>query len=96
MPGVPEVPIDEALLVRLRREYAVAPKDIMKGTALFNFYLKRQDYEKALPILDRLLEAHKPPLYLYYWRAECLFQVEEYVESWYNFEEYLEKLWQSH
>ena len=96
VPGVPEVPIDEALLVRLRREYAVAPKDIMKGTALFNFYLKRQDYEKALPILDRLLEAHKPPLYLYYWRAECLFQVEEYVESWYNFEEYLEKLWQSH
>lgn len=94
VPSVPEVSLDQAVLARLTREYAVAPKDIMKGTALLDFYVQRQEYDKALPILDRLLESHKPPLYLYYWRAECLFQIQEYIESWYTFEKYLEKLWE--
>ncbi len=94
VPKIPEVKIDEAVLTRLLREYAVAPKDIIKGTALLSIYVQEEAYEKALPILDRLLESHKPPLYLYYWRAECLYRVEEYIESWYTFETYLEKLWE--
>ncbi len=94
VPEVPKVQLDEAVFVRLTREYAVAPKNIMKGTALLNYYVQKEEYEKALPLLDRLLESHKPPLYLYYWRAECLFRVEDYLESWRSFEMYLEKLWE--
>lgn len=94
VPGIPEVQLDEAVMARLMREYAVAPNDIVKGTALLHVYLKEEAYEKALPILDRLLESHKPPSYLYYWRAECLYHVEDYIESWFAFETYLEELWQ--
>jgi tetratricopeptide (TPR) repeat protein len=93
VPPVPHVKIDDAVFARLTREYAVAPRDIMKGTALLYFYVEQGSFEKALPILDRLLESEKAPLYLYYWRAECLYQVGEYIESWFSFEEYLEKLW---
>ncbi|MFT5837236.1 MAG: tetratricopeptide (TPR) repeat protein [Candidatus Azotimanducaceae bacterium] len=95
VPKMPDVRLDEAIITRLTREYVVAPKDIMKGTSLLYIYVQKNEYERALPILDRLLESHKPPLYLYYWRAECLYQVEEYFESWYAFETYLEKLWES-
>jgi O-antigen ligase len=95
VPQVPPVKIDDAVFARLTREYAVAPRDIMKGTALLYFYVKQNNYEKALQVLDRLFEAEKVPLYLYYWRAECLYQVGEYIESWYSFEKYLEKLWAS-
>jgi len=94
-PKIPEVKLDEAVLSRLTREYAVAPKDIMKGTALLSIYTGRRDFEKALLILDRLLEINKPPLYLYYWRGECLYQLEEYIESWYSLETYLKKLWEA-
>ncbi|MGZ0656706.1 O-antigen ligase family protein [Coraliomargarita sp. W4R72] len=93
VPLIPEVKLDESVLARLTREYAVAPKDIMKGTALVSIYLEEQNYEKALSILDRLLETHKPPLYLYYWRAECLYQLQDYIDSWYSFETYLEQVW---
>lgn len=94
VPTIPRVELDDYALSRLTREYAVAPKDIMKGTALLSIYIEEQAYAKALPVLERMLEAHKPPLYLYYWRAECLYQVQEYIESWYSFETYLEALWQ--
>lgn len=94
VPEIPEVRLDQAVLARLMRAYAVAPTDIMKGIALLYIYVEREEYAKALPILDQLLESHKPPLYLYYWRAECLFRVEEYIESWYAFESYLQILWQ--
>jgi tetratricopeptide (TPR) repeat protein len=94
VPAIPEIRLDEAVLTRLMRAYAVAPKDIMKGTALLHIYVDRGEYGKALTILDRLLESHKPPLYLFYWRAECLYRVEEYIESWYTFETYLKKLWE--
>jgi O-antigen ligase len=93
-PEIPEIQLEEAVLTRLMRTYAVAPKDIMKGTALLHIYVEREEYGKALAILDRLLESHKPPLYLFYWRAECLYRVEEYIESWYTFETYLKKLWE--
>jgi len=92
VPKIPEVELDDAVLARLLREYAVAPKDIMKGTALLHLYVEQAEFEKALSILDRLLENHKPPLYLYYWRAECLYQLEDFIESWYSFEAYLDEL----
>ena len=77
------------------REYAVASGDMMKGTALLYVYTQQGAYEKALSIVDRLLYADQTPLHVYYWRAECLYQLEEYIESWYAFEAYLGKLWET-
>jgi tetratricopeptide (TPR) repeat protein len=91
---VPAAQVDELVLSRLSRAHAIAPKDIMKGTVLIQYHMEKGEYTKALPILERLLKSHQPPLYLYYWRAECLYLVEEYIESWYGFEVYLEKLWE--
>lgn len=93
-PKIPEVQLDEATFARLTREYAVAPKDIYKGTALLYSYAERGEYHLAIPILDSMLESHKPPLYAYYWRAECFYRIGEYIESWYTFETYLNKLWE--
>ncbi|WPJ94241.1 O-antigen ligase family protein [Coraliomargarita algicola] len=95
---VPEIPavkvnLEEVSMARLTREYAVDSGDRMKGATLISIYLEGQEYEKALSVLDRLLETPQPPLYLYYWRAECLYQLQDYIESWYSFEKYLERLW---
>ena len=95
VPEIPAVQLDETTLSRLMREYAVASEDIMKGTALLYVYTQQGAYEKALPIVDRLLYTDQPPLHVYYWRAECLYQLEEYIESWYAFEAYLGKLWET-
>ena len=93
VPKIPEVDLDDATFARLTREYAVAPKDIYKGTALLYSYVQRGEYHLAIPVLDGMLESHKPPLYVYYWRAECFYQIDEYIESWYTFETYLNELW---
>ena len=93
IPKIPEVDMDEATFARLTREYSLAPKDIFKGTALLYRYVESGEYHLAIPILDAMLESHKPPLYLYYWRAECFYQIEEYIESWFTFETYFKELW---
>jgi tetratricopeptide (TPR) repeat protein len=54
--------------------------------------LEREDYERALPIIDRLLDGDNPAPNLYYWRGECLYHLQDYDESWYAFEDYLEVL----
>ena len=95
VPEIPAVQLDETTLSRLMREYAVASGDMMKGTALLYVYTQQGAYEKALPIVDRLLYTDQPPLHVYYWRAECLYQLEEYIESWYAFEAYIGKLWET-
>ena len=50
------------------------------------------DYGRALPIIDRLLDEDNPASNLYYWRGECLYHLQDYDESWYAFEDYLEVL----
>tara|TARA_B100001971_G_scaffold210312_1_gene235545 strand:- start:14814 stop:17342 length:2529 start_codon:yes stop_codon:yes gene_type:complete len=93
VPSVPEVKLEGLSMARLTREYAVDSSDVMKGTKLISIYLKEQQYERALSVLDRLLETPNAPLYIYYWRAECLYQLQDYIESWYSFEKFLEQLW---
>lgn len=85
---------DEVAYVRRAREYAVAPNDMIKGTALLYYLIEKEEYGKSLTIIDRLLESNEPPHFLHYWRAECLYQIEEYIESWYAFETYLGLLWE--
>jgi O-antigen ligase len=94
IPKVQEVELDDATFARLNREFAVAPKDIYKGTILLFAYLERGDYHSAIPVIDGMLESYKPPIYLHYWRAECFYQIDEFIESWYTFETYLKLLWE--
>ena len=91
VPDIPEFQLGEAVLERLMREYAVRPEDVMKGTTLLYIHVENGDYDKALVIIDRILEGHKPPLYVDYWRGECLYRLQDYIESWYAFEDYIEK-----
>ena len=62
------------------------------GAGMMTVFLEQEDYGKALPIIDRLLEGDHPPLYLYYWRGECLYRLQEYADSWAAFGDYLEAL----
>ena len=91
-PKLPKMQKDEVAYALLLREYAVAPNDTEKGIAVIYVYVEQGDYGKALLIIDRLLEGDTPPLYLYYWRGECLYYLQEYAESWGAFGDYLEAL----
>ena len=80
------------MLERLLRGHGVNSNDPIKSTALIYMLLGRGDYKKALPIIDRLLDGDNPGPNLYYWRGECLYHLQDYDESWYAFEDYLEVL----
>jgi tetratricopeptide (TPR) repeat protein len=90
VPEVPKVEMNKKIFVRLKREFSFGPTDVMKGTALLRVYLDEAAYSKALQVAVALLEVSDPPVYAYYWQAELLYQMEDYVESWYAFEAYLE------
>ena len=92
MPSLPEMQKKEASSKRVIRELAGVSDDTERGIALIYIYLEQGDYGKALPIIERLLDGEAPPLNLYYWRGECLYRFQEYSESWYAFEDYLEAL----
>lgn len=92
MPSLPEMQKKEASSKRVIRELAGVSNDTERGIALIYIYLEQGDYGKALPIIERLLDGEAPPLNLYYWRGECLYRFQEYSESWYAFEDYLEAL----
>ena len=80
-------------LAHLKRAFALSSRDVVKGTALLRLYLEEAMYVEALEVVDALLEnVESPPEYLYYWRAELLYRLEDYIESWYAFETYLERL----
>lgn len=92
IPSLPEMQKKEASSKRVIRELAGVSNDTERGIALIYIYLEQGDYGKALPIIERLLDGEAPPLNLYYWRGECLYRFQEYSESWYAFEDYLEAL----
>lgn len=91
LPKLPVVDPEEMVLSRLLRAFAVAPDDVMQGNALLYYYTEQGEFEEALSVVDRMLDTAAPPRSLYYWRAECLFQVEDYIESWFALEIYFEQ-----
>lgn len=92
VPEIPKVTLDEKTLARLTRSFAVMPQDLIKGTALLRVYLDRGDLEKALQVVDSLIQLRDLPSYIHYWRAEILYRMDDYIESWYAFEAYIKLL----
>lgn len=92
VPDVPEVTVDRSRIDRLKRSFFASSNDLAKGTALMSFYLGGGEYREALRVVDELLKQSNPPRYVYYWRAEILYQLEDYSESWYAFEAYWEQI----
>jgi tetratricopeptide (TPR) repeat protein len=85
--------VEQDSLARVSRQFSVQPNDTTKGFALLATYLSLEDYEKALVVVDGMLAEDSSPLQLYYWRAEVLYQLNEYIESWFAFREYLRRAW---
>ncbi|HKK18263.1 MAG TPA: O-antigen ligase family protein [Opitutales bacterium] len=93
-PTLPEAAEAKVPIERLRREFSVVPGDLIKGTALLRRYIDEGDFEKAREVCQTMIAAQKEvPLYVLYWRAESYYQLQDYIESWYAYEEYLKQLW---
>lgn len=86
---IPPVDFDERELARVKRGFAVLPSDVVKGTALLRAYIDEEDYANALLVAQTMCEFQNPPAYAFFWKAEVLYQMGDYIESWYAFDEYL-------
>ncbi|MFW6218211.1 MAG: hypothetical protein ACOC4K_04370, partial [Verrucomicrobiota bacterium] len=67
-------------------------RDVAKGTALLKTYVEMEDYARALEVADRLAGMSNPPAYALYWRAESLYRLGDFIESWDAFEIYVSRL----
>lgn len=65
--------------------------DLEMGAILIKKEINSKNYEKALIYVEHILTMNNPPKYAYYWKAELLYRVEDYVDSWFAFVTYLEK-----
>ncbi|MGB0744618.1 MAG: hypothetical protein ACPGSB_08835, partial [Opitutales bacterium] len=93
-PEMPEVVLKEVPLERLMREFLVTPSDIRNGTALLQIYIKKKDFQQVKEVTQKMISAEKTvPLHVSYWHAESYFQLQDYIDSWYAYERYLEQLW---
>lgn len=90
-PDLPELEITEKQLVRFERKFERAARDLRLGTALLQYHLEQKNYDEALKMADALLERDPPPAYAHYWRAEVLYQLADYIESWYAYETFIEQ-----
>jgi tetratricopeptide (TPR) repeat protein len=91
-PEMPDVPIDLSRIDREKRGFFTASNDVFKGTALMRYCIVQGDYSEALLVADQLLKHPNPPSYVYYWRAQILYELDDFSESWYAFQEYWNRL----
>ena len=91
-PDRPKIQKGEVAFARLLRGHVTTSNDTVESTALIYMLVRRGDYKRALPIINRLLDEDKPASNLYYWRGECLYHLQDYDESWYAFRDYMEVL----
>jgi hypothetical protein len=91
---VPYVEVEDLRIESLVREFTVTPTDTRKGAALMQIYIAAGDYDNLFEVADAMTRAQAVvPPYVLYWRAECLYQFRDFIESWYTFEAYLERIW---
>jgi len=91
LPVIPEVQFDESQLAVIERGFAVVPSDLSKGTGLLQYYLQVGDLEKALVVANEMAELEDAPTYALYWKGEVLYRMEDYIESWYAFDTYMDR-----
>ena len=65
--------------------------DVEMGMVLIKEEINKKNYEQALIYVDHILSMDNPPKYAYYWKAEVLYRMNEYIDSWFAFMIYLEK-----
>lgn len=87
-PSLPEVDFETAVLIRIAREFSVAPDNVSKGTRLLSVYLSEGNLQLGLEVADAMLEMEETPTHIYYWRGEILFRMNDIIESWYSFRDY--------
>lgn len=92
VPEIPEVAVDRSQIDGLKRVFFLSKNDFSRGTALMSYYLESGEYREALRVIDALLQRSKSPAYVYYWRAEVLYQLKDYSGSWYAFEAYWKQI----
>lgn len=92
-PGISESALEPGALDRVSRQFMIQPSDRSKGFALLATYLEGADYGSALSVIDRMLAVDDTDSSLHYWKAEILYQMNDYIESWFAFEQYLIHLW---
>lgn len=90
--SIPEVDVDAGSIERLERTFLASSRDVAKGTALLKTYVEMEDYARALEVADRLAGMSNPPAYALYWRAESLYRLGDFIESWDAFEIYVSRL----
>ena len=65
--------------------------DVEMGMVLIKKDVNEKNFDKALIYVDHILSMDNPPKYVYYWKAEILYRMNEYIDSWFAFMAYLEK-----
>ena len=88
-PELPEVEYESSEAVRLAREFSVSPDDMTKGMHLLSIHLGNGDLESALTVADAMLVFEHAPAAVHYWRGELLYQLDDVIESWYAFSNYV-------
>ena len=90
-PLLPKVSIEEISFDRLKRAFEISPGDMKNAAALILYYIERGDFQEVHEVTELIIvKVSEVPGYIKYWQAESLFRLEDYVQSWYAYERYLD------
>jgi O-antigen ligase len=93
-PDLPEVTLKWLPLDRLEHEFEMWPGDMAKGTDLLRRYIEQGNYQKIRDMTEAMIAAKEDvPKYVIYWHAESYYHLQDYIESWFQYEKYLGRLW---
>ena len=90
-PNLPGGGLKITNLVRAQREFAVNRTDLAKGGSLLRYYVDSGEYRSASRIAEQLAENSNAPISILYWKAEVHYRLEDYIESWFTFQQYIEQ-----
>ena len=65
--------------------------DLEAGLFLIKKEMAKKNYREALLYVEHILSMDNPPDYAFYWKAEILYKMKDYIDSWFAFSIYLEK-----
>lgn len=92
-PPSPSLPLQVVAVEFLEREFSLAPRDEVTAAKLLRIYTEVGDYRKAVQMVEALSAARgEIAPYFLYMKAESYYQLNDPIESWYAFEEYLQQI----